>query len=100
MPHRDRSPDFNHPDAAMAALALDAAQHGEIELSERLARMAERLGRLKHKLEPGELQRLSRIRALERRMDEIELKFGVLLRLVEDDISRINETFGRRVESG
>ena len=77
--------DLHQPDAAFAAMSVEAAQHGDLDDAERLARIADRYGRLKLKLEPGELQRLSRIRALERRVEVLELRLEPLLQMFEAD---------------
>lgn len=77
--------DLHQPDAAFAALSVEAAQHGDLDEAERLARIADRYGRLKLKLEPGELQRLSRLRALERRLDVLEHRLEPLLQMFEAD---------------
>ena len=75
--------DLHQPDAAFAAMSVEAAHHGDLDEAERLARIADRYGRLKLKLEPGELQRLSRIRALERRVEILELRLEPLLQMFE-----------------
>ena len=79
--------DLHQPDAAFAAMSVEAAQHGDLEEAERLARIADRYGRLKLKLEPGELQRLSRIRALERRVEILELRLEPLLQMFEAEFA-------------
>ena len=75
--------DLHQPDAAFAAMSVEAAQHGDLDEAERLARIADRYGRLKLKLEPGELQRLSRIRALERRVQVLEHRLEPLIEMFE-----------------
>ena len=79
-----RSPHRLQPDAAFAALAVDAAQAGDQPRAERLARTAERFGRLRLALPKGELHRLGRVRYLERRLDRLELKLRPLLAFLED----------------
>ena len=84
MPHRRRRIcEAHQPDAAFAALAVEAAQAGDQDEAERLTRMAHRFGRLKLKLEPGELQRLSRLRAVERRLEALELRLEPLIEFLE-----------------
>ena len=75
--------DLHQPDAAFAAMSVEAAQHGDLDEAERLARIADRYGRLKLKLEPGELQRLSRLRALERRVEVLEPRLERLIEMSE-----------------
>jgi hypothetical protein len=80
---RPRLCDVHQPDAAFAALAVEAAQQGRTDEAERLTRLAERFGRLKLKLRPGELQRLSRLRALERRLELMEHRLDPLMAFLE-----------------
>ena len=80
---RTRLADLHRPDAAFAALAVQAAQAGDNDEAERLARIADRFGRLQLKLPEGELQRLSRLRNLQRRLELLELRLAPIFEFME-----------------
>ena len=78
-----RLPVPHEPAAALARLAVDAAQEGQHDEAERLARLAERFARLRLKLEPGELAGLGRMRRQEIRIDRLAYLMDMVIEVLD-----------------